>query len=270
MSFGRCDKIFSPISGKFFHNFYQANDFLRRWLIRHLLGLSTRVIILSEKWKPFFASIITEEKIEVLPNSIRADEYYTDNFPYKRYLAQKKSILFMGTLSREKGVYDIIRAIPIIRNKVKDIVFIFAGEAESLNEAKRLVNLCREGINEEYICLLGTFTGKKKVDLLLASDIFVLPSYSEGLPFVILEAMAAGLPIISTEAGAIPEVVVDGENGFIIKPGDYVEMAERIYMLLQDRALCSEFGNNNRKRVMKYYNLDVMIKRLDYIYNELI
>lgn len=255
-----------------FHVFYQRNDILRRWLIRRILGLCDKLIILSEKWRPFFASIITPHKIEVLPNGVRPDEYNGNNLRCEKQidLDQKKLVLFAGTLCHEKGVYDIVKAIPMIRNKVRDVMFLFAGEPKSLEDSKRLDYLCQHGVKENYIRFLGNVTGREKIDLFLSSDIFVLPSYSEGFPFTIIEAMAAGLPVVSTDVGAIPEIVVDGEGGFIINRGDYEKMAENINILLLDKELCSEFGKNNRKKVFEQYNLDRLISKLDRIYSQLL
>ena len=90
------------------------------------------------------------------------------------------------------------------------------------------------------------------------SDIFILPSYAEGLPIAILEAMAAKLPVISTSVGSIPEVIKEKINGYLIKPGDYKALANRIILLAKNKSLRMKIGNNNRN-ILKRPNVKIIL-----------
>jgi glycosyltransferase involved in cell wall biosynthesis len=100
--------------------------------------------------------------------------------------------------------------------------------------------------------------------------LLILPSYEEGLPYVIIEAMLSGLPVISTSVGGIPEVVKDGVNGFLINPGDYKSLADRIIYLCCDEQLRLSIGNSNREEAQLLYSQEIIFRELEDIYDKLI
>jgi glycosyltransferase involved in cell wall biosynthesis len=107
-------------------------------------------------------------------------------------------------------------------------------------------------------------------DLLNAMDIFVLPSYSEGVSLALLEAMAAGKPVIATAVGGLPEVVTEGENGLLIPPRDAEALAGALARLLTDPALAQRLGTNARARVRENFSLDRLGREINEIYGELV
>ena len=123
---------------------------------------------------------------------------------------------------------------------------------------------------EEYVKILGQVPEGEKILQLRSSDIFVLPTFSEGLPISLLEAMAAGLPIISTPVGAIPEVIDEGKNGFLIQPGDYEALAEKIVILAKDHKARQEMGKNNLVKIMEQYDQSIIIRKLSNVYSQLL
>ncbi len=107
-------------------------------------------------------------------------------------------------------------------------------------------------------------------DLLNAMDIFVLPSYSEGLSLALLEAMAAGLPVVATAVGGTPEVVTDGDNGLLIPPRDAGALAGALERLLTDPALARHLGANARAQVREHFSLDRLGWEINAMYGELV
>jgi glycosyltransferase involved in cell wall biosynthesis len=109
-----------------------------------------------------------------------------------------------------------------------------------------------------------------KYDLLAQADVFVLPSYSEGQPYAILEAMAAGLPIISSGVGCIPEAVIDGENGFILKPRSVKAFADAATLLLGDEVLRKKMGGASRRRFLDHCTFVRFAKDINRVFEEVL
>jgi glycosyltransferase involved in cell wall biosynthesis len=114
--------------------------------------------------------------------------------------------------------------------------------------------------------LLGWVTGENKEALLSTASIFVLPSYYEGLPMSVLEAMAWGVPVITTPVGGIPEVVRHGEEGVIVQPGDIVGLTAALRQLLDDESLRQRLGANGRKRIQHIFSDEVVFPQLEAIW----
>src|SRR5690606_23550060 len=110
--------------------------------------------------------------------------------------------------------------------------------------------------------------GKEKIDLLKHCDVFILPSYSEGVPISILEAMSYGLAIISTNVGGIPSVVINNKNGILIEPGNKVMMVEAINSLLESPQNINFYSSNSSLFIKEYYPKAVK-NRLIQIYDNI-
>ena len=133
-------------------------------------------------------------------------------------------------------------------------------------ELQSIINEC--GLSK-IVRFEGWVSGDKKVELLNNTDVFILPSYTEGLPISILEAMSYRLPVISTPVGGIPEVVRDGENGFLIKPGDKDALHNAIVRLANDEELREKMGNISYSKVQPHLP-EIVAKELEDIYKKLV
>src|SRR5205085_11381091 len=116
---------------------------------------------------------------------------------------------------------------------------------------------------------IGPVFGADKVKLLSGSDVLLLPSYSEGLPYALLEAMAAGVPVIATPVGAIPDVVSDGIHGFLVPPRDGKAIAEAIAVLAGDREKLSWMSRACRRRVRAAFSIERLAQEISYHYARL-
>jgi len=112
--------------------------------------------------------------------------------------------------------------------------------------------------------------GNDKVKLLSGADVMVLPSYSEGLPYALLEAMAAGVPVIATPVGAIPDVASDGTHGFLVPPRDGKAIAEALAILAGDREKLSWMSRACRRRIRAAFSIERLAQELSYHYARLI
>lgn len=259
-------KTILHIHGGGFVSFYKNCNLLEKFLIRKIFNITDSVVVLSQSWKKFFSSLVSHHKITIIPNGVNLMDFNQKTTIEDEFQFPKTSIIvsFLGTLSRDKGVNDILKAIPLVIKNQKNCVFVFAGRIEQdIYNPSKIMDI------KDHVFFLGEIFGVKKIKLLLATDIFLLPSYVEGLPIVLLEAMAASLPIISTPVGAIPELVMEGINGFLIDPGDYNALAERILTLAEDKNLREKMGLNNHKKVMQEYDFRIISKKLAKLYDQL-
>ena len=164
----------------------------------------------------------------------------------------EKIILAAGRLSPEKGFDVLVEAAA----RVPNAGFILFGEG---TERPRLEGMIRSLKLEDRFKLAG-FTGNLDSYLPWA-DLVVLPSHTEGLPNVALEASAAGVPVVATAVGGTPEVIADGETGFLVPPGNAIALAEKINELLADDSLRKQFGEAGRKRMRELFTFEAQAKQ---------
>lgn len=132
-------------------------------------------------------------------------------------------------------------------------------------ERQALQELVKELDLEERVTFVGKVSNGEVPKYMVASDVFVLPSLSEGFPLVTLEAMASGLPIVATKVGGLPEIVKDGDNGFLIEPKNPEQIAEKVLSLLVDEELREKISRNNQEKA-KHYSWENIVERLEEVY----
>lgn len=247
-------------SGRF-DSFCNKNKF-NKYLVRMIFQHSKVIIALSNYWKDIFLNYSDNKNVKVIYNPINIEKYSST--------LDKKSteiiFVFMGVLNKAKGVYDLLDVIEKLIIKYKNIKFKLCGNGQ-LDEVRTIIK--KKEMNE-YIELTGWIGEKEKIRTLRESDIFVLPSYIEGLPMSILEAMASGLPIISTNIGGIPEAVINGENGFIIEAGDKESLYEKSLLLIGSEELRYKMGNANSKILKMKFSSELIASQLVEVYESII
>lgn len=257
-------KTILHIHGGGFKDFYSNANILIKNLIKIILKISNKVFTLSEKWKSFFIEITNVDKIEIIPNAIDLEYFENKRINYE----DKKNMInisFLGNINKAKGVLDIFNAIPIVINQYEDTLFNFAGII-----ASEIADECNKIKSSSNVKFFGEIFGDKKKKFLNSADIFILPSYTEGLPIAMLEAMASKLPIIATAVGAIPEIIKDNRNGYLIAPGDYEGLAEKILILVKDKELRKWMGENNLRKIHQEYDMKNMNKKILKIYKNML
>ncbi|MBI5374053.1 MAG: glycosyltransferase family 4 protein [Candidatus Schekmanbacteria bacterium] len=170
----------------------------------------------------------------------------------------------MGRLSRVKGYEYFIKAGIILSKKYDDIYFAIAGEGELRENLEQIIK--NAGAAERF-----KFAGWREDigNFLNGADIFVLSSLNEGMGKAIVEAMAAGLPVVGTDVGGISEIVVEGETGFIVPPGNAEAIADRIERLYLDKNLRSSMGERGRERAA-LYDTHSMVRKVESLYEEVL
>lgn len=170
---------------------------------------------------------------------------------------QKKDenyVLYVGRISYGKGLFDLFEAAKQVCRKY-NTKFILAGKGELERRLREKVN--KEGLQDKFL-FLGHVNRKELVRLYQNATIFVLPSHYEGLPTVLLEAMACGLPVVATDVSGNKEVVEDGKNGLLVPPKSPHMMAEAISTLIEDEELRMKLGKNARKTIEEKFTWDVV------------
>jgi glycosyltransferase involved in cell wall biosynthesis len=226
---------------------------------RLLMSAAHRVIVLSPTYQREMRKAWKRDDLVWAPNmaDVALFRDLSADTPAPWLAPGDRAALFVGRLSAPKGVYDLFDAVPRVIERHPEVRFVLVGVAE--NDAMETVIRAeaeRRGIAPR-ITFLGALEGLPKATAFVTSQMVVVPSWTEGFPLVIPEAMAAGLPIIATAVGAIPDFVEDGEDGFLVAPRNPPELADRICRLLDDEGLRRRISKRVRERAPYEFAIDV-------------
>lgn len=204
---------------------------------------------------------IKNEKIEVIPNWIEASKFLEiPERKLKNFSQEGLNILFVGWISKVKGIFELIDAASKLTNDNINVkLHIVGGGAdfkEAVNYAGKIISLNHSIYFHEWL------SGASLIEQFKQADIFVLPSYAEGFPNVILEAMAAGLPIITTPVGSITDVIKNGRNGLIVEPKNRNQLIEAILYLRKNPQICLDMSKINRIQVLENHGMDKLSNQL--------
>lgn len=245
-----------------FKDFYnEASESKKQWIIQ-TLQKSDILIVLSQSWKLWFQSIgIPEEKIVILHNItsypiIKSDLKFKD---------EKIHLLFLGEIGKRKGIFDILHALAKDREFYNGKVELRIGG--NRNE-KFLIDTIHNNKLEDIVKFEGWVSGEKKINLLNWADVFIIPSFNEGLPISILEAMSYGCAIISTPVGGIPEVVNE-KNGILVQPGNLDSIRNAMNTFIEQPELCKSCGKESCNIIKTFLPCNVF-KKLTEIYCQLL
>lgn len=241
--------------------FYERQPSVLKKAISRQLQSVDAVVVLSNAWRDFVISIAPASSVHVVPNYVAVPDSSAEKKDSSTF-----NVLFLGLLGDRKGIFDLIEAIGKVASSRKGVKLFVGGNGEIDRVRSEVNRLGLDGCVE----LLGWISGSQKDSLLAKADVFVLPSYNEGLPISILEAMSWGVPVISTTVGGIPELVREGCDGFLISPGDVSSLATRLEMLFDDRELRMKMGRFARQRVVDDYSCEKILPRLASLYSGLI
>lgn len=246
------------VHGSEFHDFYEQCSSPARRIVRSVLARAALVIALSEEWRGRLARICPGARIEVLTNAVPLPR----NMGTPRPQAHRPTVLFLGEVSRRKGVYDLIRAFARVAERLPQVQLVCGG-AGALGDIRGLA--ARLQVGDRVECTGWLESGRKSAEL-AGATIFALPSYAEGMPMALLEAMGWGLPVVTTPVGGIPQVITHEVNGLLVAPGDIDALAAAIERLMRDPMLRQRLGTAARATVEARFSLESMIERLLRLY----
>jgi glycosyltransferase involved in cell wall biosynthesis len=259
-------KVILHMHGADFDAFFNNTNKLSKYIIRKIFKWCDNILLLSDSWLKYFKENIMDNNLLVLNNGVftnKFEKYICNNSQYNKFL-------FLGRLGYRKGVYDIIKAVDILVNQhnINNFKIYLAGDGE-INEVSTIINKLKL---ENNIKVLGWINNEIKKEYFIKSDYLLLPSYDEGLPMSLIEGMASGKILISTFVGGIPDLIVNGENGFLMKPGDVEKLVDIIEYVIHfsNRNKMEEIKRKNICKAKESYDLGLIYKRLDNIYKEVL
>ena len=243
-------------------DFRMKGNTLSRWKYRQVdcficASDAIRQLLLSDRVEPARAVTVHEgidlERVELAPPAKLHEEFW---LPHHAPLVGN-----VAALVPHKGQRHLIEAAMLVLRQVPDARFVIAGEGELRESLERMI---KENRLEKHVMLAGF--RPDVLSLHKAFDIFVMSSVTEGLGTSLLDAMAAGKPIVATTAGGIPEVVVDGETGFLVPPRDHQSMADALVKLLKDPELRKKMGHAGLVRARRKFSADRMVQETLKVY----
>ena len=212
-----------------------------RWTLKVALGVAHVVCSQGEVWTQFFEQLAgSRDKIIDAPNPL----VVPDVVPRTPHAG--KRLFFAGRLIREKGIFDLIPMFADVQQSFPGTVLSIAGMGEAQKEFESALE---KADLRQFVNFLGWVPPEKMNDHFAETDVFVFPSYSEGMPNAVLEAMLAGTPVVSSNVGAVPDVIIPGETGSLFAPGDLAAFTRQVLGALADPAKSLQWAQAGRLRV---------------------
>jgi len=245
-------------------------------LERFAACLTDRIICVSESERNLAkaARLISTEKLRVVRNGIDMPAVSPDvtiREACRKDLDIGDSEIVIGTLGRfyeQKGLEILLAAAEgILKEDPSSRIIIAAGEGDP--RVKRRITKMLDGGGLSGRCKI-TDPPEEASHFLAALDIFVLPSLWEGLPYVLLEAMATGLPVVASHVGGVPELLRDGKEGVLIPVGDVQALKVAVCRLAADREYAVELGCNGAKRVRERFSMGEMLRKTFKVYDDVL
>lgn len=238
-----------------------------RWLFRRMILMTDGIVALSKEWIQLH-SIIPACRVYYLPNAINLSQYLDIA---KGRVSQVRGdgplrILYLGYLGKAKGSFDLIDAAKYVQSKGLGVLFDLVGDELTLGEWDQLNNRIGEAKLNGNVRLHPAAFGSEKLRFFRNADIFVYPSYHEGMPIAVIEAMACGLPIVATKVGGLPDLVADNVNGVLVEPGRPDQLASALHKLAMDNDLCHSMQSKSHQFALEQYDMEQRVTQLIDIY----
>ena len=236
----------------------------------YLLSLSTRIFKSSTKIVCLTRADAEQvvrlgcpaSKIRLIPNPVDAEMFKPH--PEKE---QDNLIVWVGRFVPEKGLENLIDAAKLVQSRINDVRFLLVGDGPLRNELEYLIN--DRGLSN-IVSLMGPLEHKEVADMLAKASIFAFPSYKEGMPRAVLEAMSTGKAVVASDIPGMDEIIENGINGVLVQPRDANALGDAIIALLNDKKLREELGRNARQTILKSFTWKNHLTQLEKIYDKAI
>jgi glycosyltransferase involved in cell wall biosynthesis len=242
------------------YNFLKRHH-LSRFLLKHLAQI---YISISKQMMNELVDLgVPKSKIAYLPNSIDTSFFKSGK------LKEENMLLFVGRISQTKGLHILLNSLRYLKERIRLVIIGPAdwdvGYFQSI--LKMIENENQKGKHE--IKYLGTMEQTELVEWYQKASLFILPSFSEGFPVTILEALACETPVIATPVGGVPEIIKDHKTGILVPVGNHLQLANAIQHLLENENIRLKMGREGRKLVIEQYSIEKACQKLCSIYKQL-
>lgn len=232
-------------------NAKKTEQYRHQMQIRETLNKADLFIVLSEEWKEFFTPIVTKIPIQVLHNAIAIPEANKTKY-------DDHNMIFLGRICKDKGIDELLLAFDEVIKSIPDAKLYLAGMYEDESYQEKVE---KRAPAVEYLGWIDAQT--RQIYLKDICSVFILPTYYEGQPISLLEAMAQGNAVISTNVGGIPQIVKEEpQNGILIPAKDVEELKKTILALLPDAEKKAQIGQQARIDISEEYAIENNIERL--------
>ncbi len=258
-------------SGALFNRLFV--NLLDKWRFKFLVHYVDCFIAVNREAEMTLVSMgIPRDSIKWIPNGVDKNLFKPANKEEKEYLKRITGvkggpiIAFVGRLISRKKVELLISILPIIKKHFSKAVLLVIGEG---SERKAWEELAKEKRVFEDIVFAGQCGQEKLLNFLKVSDLFVLPSRSEGIPNALLEAMASGLPVVASRINGIMDLISDGHNGLLFAPMEENDLLEKVVTLLENEKFRREIGGKARETVENRFSFDIIKQEYADLYEHL-
>lgn len=254
-------KVILHLHGAEFQEFYNNEcNAAKQCHIRHTFDLVDAVIVLSTQWNAWILTIMQHpEKAHVVYNAV-------ETLGLDRSSIEQGRILFLGRLGERKGVKDLINAFAIVVKAIPSARLALGGDGDLKTYTQQVKALDIEA----SVDFLGWVTGSTKNEWLSKADVYCLPSYNEGFPMGVLEAMSANIPVVASTAGGIPDAISDQVDGLLIEAGDVENLAKQLIEIIANRELNQRLSTSAKNKFINNFSKQAVFLELDGIYTELL
>ena len=244
-------------------DFYKELPKTLKTLISRMFRDAERIVVLGNVWKKYVVSELGQspDRVFILPNAVKGPVHFREHAS-----AKTVRLLFLGRVWKAKGIEELIEALSSEHLQALHWDLVIAGDGDIEHYRLRVDQL---GLGDR-VHFTGWMDEASVTTLLESSDVLVLPSHVENLPLSLLEGMAFGLCPISTPVGAIPDVIIDGENGLIVPVGNANALADAIACIVEDDALRVRLATAARRTYEKSYRIENYAGKLEALYDGLL
>lgn len=257
--------VYQMHGGDFPREFARGRPWLEAFL-RRALSWPDLVVLLGRRELEAYREMVPQQALALFPNAIDVSPFLSvptvQGAPDKALHA-----VYVGRLAREKGLYEALQGVRLALELGADVRLVVAGHGPEESRLKRYAQAL--GIASR-VRFAGAVFGEDKVKLLAGADVMLLPSYSEGLPYSLLESMAAGVPVIATDVGAVSDVMTHVTHGLIVPVRDGQAIAEALAVLAGDRERLAWMSRACRRRIRAAFAIERLVGDFSTAYARLV
>lgn len=246
------------------------NSSYLKYLFNSVFQKNTKQVVLASSFKKDLQDLMEKNKNEIYVTKTAIDK--TDvvtTFSAKN--DDSTAVLFLGRIQNLKGINELVEAICQLnkQQQLSDFKFSIVGHEDKVGYIKELQQkLNKNGVSKEIVSFPGRVVGQDKFQMYASNDVFILPSYTEGCPNSVLEALASGLYCITTDVGALPDIIVPTENGLLIEPKSVQDIIDALLKVRKNTDY-TKLREARSKKYSELFDIGLIIKNFEKLYNEI-